>query len=455
MSKDVPLYKGKGIFGLSTDFLKNVAQFTHEKEAVMGNFYRVKLFVPLFVAFRPDVIKHVLQSNAKNYRKSRAYDQLKLALGNGLVTSEGHFWRRQRKMAQPAFYKTHLEELFVKMSNVTDRYIIDLKERVQREQVIEIDKEMMQVTADIVLRTLFSSNNPNETDITYKMMVEMQEYVIHRVHKPFFIPLQYINGNHRKFTKYRASFNERIFQLINDRRQMKDRPNDLLSMLLEAKDAETGEGMTDEQLRDEAITIFSAGHETSANALAWTFHLLAQHPEVVEKLRQEEKQILNDKTPTFDDLRQLQYHQQVIEEGMRLYPPAHAVGREAIAEDEIGGVTIPKNGVVFISIFALHRSPKYWKNPLQFNPDRFSPEQKKQHPKLTYLPFGAGARMCIGNHFAMMEMQLLLARLVRHFDFETISDDPIDFIPLITLKPKTAIPLICKPRTGTQLETAI
>ncbi|MEM8525360.1 MAG: cytochrome P450 [Bacteroidota bacterium] len=453
MNKDIPLYKGKGLFGMSTDFLKNVAQFTHEKEADIGDFYRVKLFVPLFATFRPDVIKHVLQTNAKNYRKSRAYDQLKLALGNGLVTSEGHFWRRQRRMAQPAFYKTHLEELFAEMSKVTDKYVLDLKKRVAQKQVIEIDKEMMQVTADIVLRTLFSSDNPNETDATHKMMAEMQEYVIQRVHKPFFIPLQYINGNHRKFVKYRASFNEKIFKLIEERRQMKTRPNDLLSMFLDAKDAETGEGMTDEQLRDEAITIFSAGHETSANALAWTLDLLARHPKVVERLRTEEVEVLDGKTPTFADLRQLQYHQQVIEEGMRLYPPAHAVGREAIAEDEIDGVTIPKNSVVFISIFALHRSPKYWKNPLQFDPDRFSPEEKKQRPRLTYLPFGAGARMCIGNHFAMMEMQLLLARLIRHFDFEALSDRPVDFIPLITLRPKSAIPLICKPRT--QLETVI
>ncbi|MEM6697226.1 MAG: cytochrome P450 [Bacteroidota bacterium] len=453
MSNNIPLYKGKGFFGMGTDFLKNAAQFTHEKEAELGDFYKVKLFVPLFVSFRPDVIKYVLQSNAKNYRKSRAYNQLKLALGNGLVTSEGHFWRRQRKMAQPAFYKTRLEELFVEMTKVTDHYIIDLKKRVEQEQIISIDKEMMKVTSDIVLRTLFSSDNPNETEATYRMMEEMQEYVIQRVHKPFFIPLQYVNGNHRKFKKYRATFNERIFKLIEERRQMQHRPNDLLSMLLEAKDAETGESMTDEQLRDEAITIFSAGHETSANALAWTLDLLARHPEVVERLRAEEVKVLDGETPTFADLRQLQYHQQVIEEGMRLYPPAHAVGREAIVEDEIEGVTIPKNGVVFISIFALHRSPKYWRNPLQFDPDRFSPEEKKQRPRLTYLPFGAGARMCIGNHFAMMEMQLLLARLVRHFDFKALSDQPVDFIPLITLRPKGAIPLICKPRT--QLEAVI
>jgi len=453
MNNNIPLYKGKGIFGLSTDFLKNVAQFTHEKEAEMGDFYRVRLLIPLFVAFRPDIIKHVLQTNAKNYRKSRAYTQLKLALGNGLVTSEGQFWRRQRKMAQPAFYKARLEELFIEMNKVTDSYMLDLKNRIEQKQIIDASKEMMQVTADIALRTLFSSDNPNEQESTYRMMSEMQEYVINRIHHPFQIPLQYINGNHRKFKQYRKTFNTNIFQLIEGRRRMKTRPNDLLSMLLDAKDAETGEGMTDEQLRDEAITIFSAGHDTSANALSWTLHLLAQHPEIVIKLRIEEEKVLNGQAPTFDQLRQLQYHQQVIEEGMRLYPPAHAVVREAIEEDEIEGVKIPKNAVVFISIFALHRSPKYWKNPLQFNPDRFSPEQKKQQPKLTYMPFGAGARMCIGNHFAMMEMQLLLARLIRHFDFDVVSKEPIDFIPLITLKPKNAIQLICKPRT--QLEAAI
>ena len=291
------------------------------------------------------------------------------------------------------------------------------------------------------MRTLFSSDNDNNQNQMYHMMSEIQEYVAHRIHHPFQIPFQYINGRHRKFKKYRNDFSASTFQLIEERRQMKNRPADLLSMLLEAKDAETGAQMSDEELRDEVITIFSAGHETSANAMAWTLYLLEKHPEVVEKLRAEEKAVLDGKAPSFADLRQLQYHQQVIEEGMRLYPPAHAIGRQAIAEDEIDGVHIPKNSAFLISVYALQHSPKYWEKPNEFSPERFNPEKVKARPKRTYLPFGAGTRMCIGNHFAIMEMQLLLARLVRHFNFERLSNESIPFQPLITLKPKEDIQL--------------
>jgi cytochrome P450 len=442
MQHNIPYYKGKGWFGLPTEFSKNVAQFTHEQEAEYGDFFRVRFpLFPIFVIFRPTIIQHVLQSNAKNYKKSPAYEQLKLALGNGLVTSEGDFWKRQRKMAQPAFYKVHLERLFQEMTIVVDRYVQELQQKVAADNAINISKEMMQVTADIVLRTLFSSNNDADQDEMYHMMSEIQEYVADRIHHPLQIPLQYVNGRHRRFKQYRREFTASIFALIEERRQLKDRPADLLSLLLASTDAETGEHMTDEELKDEVITIFSAGHETSANAMAWTLHLLAQHPEVVEKLRVEEQAVLQGRTPSFENIRQLQYHQQVIEEGMRLYPPAHAIGRQPIEEDQIEGVTIPKGAAMLISVYALHRSPKYWDTPEQFRPERFAPEKVKQRNKLTYLPFGAGARMCIGNHFAMMEMQLLLAKLVQHFDFERVSTAPVPLQPLITLKPKEDIQL--------------
>ncbi|MEM0994610.1 MAG: cytochrome P450 [Bacteroidota bacterium] len=442
MPNSIPYYRGKGFLGLPSEFAKDIAGFAHQNESVWGDFYRIRFpLFPIFIAFRPGIIQHVLQTNAKNYRKSPAYNQLKLALGNGLVTSEGAFWKRQRKMAQPAFYKTQLAGLFLKMTAAVDTYIENLAQRVQQDAVLNISKEMMQVTADIVLRTLFSADNNANQDQMYQMMSEIQEYVAHRIHHPFLIPLQYINGRHRQFKKYRNDFSASVFKLIEERRQMQERPADLLSMLLEARDAQTGEQMTDEELRDEVITIFSAGHETSANAMAWTLYLLSKHPAVVDKLRAEEQAVLDGKTPSFSDLRQLQYHQQVIEEGMRLYPPAHAIGRQAIEADEVEGVPIPKNSAFLLSVYALHHSPKYWEQPHRFEPERFAPEKVKVRPKRTYLPFGAGSRMCIGNHFAIMEMQLLLAKLIRHFNFERINDQVVPYQPLITLKPKVDIQL--------------
>ncbi|MEM1328282.1 MAG: cytochrome P450 [Bacteroidota bacterium] len=447
MHKNIPTYKGTGWFGFPTEFSKDVATFTHEKESEMGDFFHVNfLLFPIFVVFRPSIIQHILQSNAKNYQKSPAYQQLKLALGNGLVTSEGAFWKRQRKMAQPAFYKIHLERLFQEMTLVVDRYITTLHQKVDRDQVVNISKDMMQVTADIVLHTLFSTDNENDQDEMYRMMSEIQEYVADRIHHPFQIPFQYVNGRHRRFKKQHRQFSASVFELIAERRAMKKQPADLLSLLIAAKDAATGEQMTAEELKDEVITIFSAGHETSANAMSWTLYLLAKHPGVIEKLRVEEQEILDGQTPTFSQIRQLQYHQQVIEEGMRLYPPAHAIGRQAIAEDQIEGTTIPQKSAMLISVYALHRSPKYWTSPTSFQPERFAPERVKARPKLSYLPFGAGNRMCIGNHFAMMEMQLLLAKLVRHFDFERISDEDVPFRSLITLKPEVDIQLRLRKR---------
>ena len=208
---------------------------------------------------------------------------------------------------------------------------------------------------------------------------------------------------------------------------------------VQARDEETGLGMTKQQLRDEAITMYSAGHETSANALNWILMILSKEPEIVAKMRAEIQEVLGDRTPGFDDLRRLEYVRQVIEEGMRLYPPAYAVGREAMEADEILGYAIPKGAIVLMSIYALHRDPAYYPNPEKFDPGRFSAEAVNSRPRLAYMPFGAGPRMCIGNHFAMMEMQLLLTLLIRRFDF--ILDEKYPVIPqgLVTMKPMTGI----------------
>ncbi len=449
MPNIIPVYKSKGFKPAVFDMAKDPLNFVVEQNRKFNNFFRISFYgiKQIFVTADVEVIKHVLQTNQKNYKKSAAYKQLKLALGNGLVTSEGEFWRRQRRMAQPAFYKAQLEELYKKMVGVAERFCDELDQKTGKD-TINISHEMMVLTADIVLKTLFSTEKDNDKVSMSDNMKFGQTYIMNRARRPYMIPLSYINGQKKKFDTQMAEFDQGIIDIIEERRGVKDKPIDLLTMLLEATDSESGDSMTNRQLRDELVTIHAAGHETSSNALSWTLYLLAKNPSVLAKLRQEIQTVLGAQShPNFADLRNLQYTKQVIEEGMRLYPPAYAVGRENIEKDEVLGQTIPAKSVFLLSIYALHQDPQYYPNPEKFDPDRFAPELVKQRPKLAYLPFGAGPRMCIGNHFAMMEMQLILVMLVQRFDFELVDATPVKPQPLVTLSPKGGIKMRLKKQT--------
>ena len=443
----IPVYKSKNRIFPGADFIRNPYQFSITKALAFGDFFRVPfIFRKVFFSTNLDVFKHVLQANQKNYVKSVAYRNLKMALGNGLVTSEGEEWRRNRRLAQPAFYKAQLEGLYNAMTGVAERYCQQLGEKIEANEIIEISTEMMSVTADIVLKALFSSENPAAISEMYRIMVHSQEYIVERTIAPYKTPFSYINGKHRQFKKDMKWFDGHLYRLIGERKKENKPGSDLLSMLLHSRYEDTGEPMSDQQLRDEAITLFAAGHETSSNGLSWILYLLSQHPEVLKKLRAEVDEVVADRTPAFGDLRKLAYTMQVINEGMRLYPPAFAIGREPLADDEILGVHVPKGSVVFLSICGVHRDPRHWERPDAFFPDHFSSENEKKRPRMAFMPFGAGPRMCIGNHFALMEMQLLLAMLVSRFDFELVSNVPVVPQPLVTLKPKYGIKMRIKQR---------
>ncbi|MEM9933805.1 MAG: cytochrome P450 [Bacteroidota bacterium] len=439
------LYKGKNILGIATDFIANTPDFIHRKEEELGDFYQVKVPVrELFVTFRPSVIKRVLQTNARNYKKSVAFQHLKSFVGEGLVTSEGDLWKKQRKISQPVFYKANLQNLITGMGEVAEAYYQDLASRVREEDSVNMAMEMMQVTADVVMRTLFSSAKGFDKQQMYESVGFGQEVIIKRIYMPFQKQMDVLTGKDRKFEQTKKAFDDMIFSLIRERKANPGNQVDLLSMMLNARYADTGEPMEEQQLRDELVTFYLAGHETSANALSWTLYLMAKQPDIIEKVRAEEARVLNGKLPTMDDLKKLTYTRQVLEEGLRLYPPAYVVSREAIGEDIMEGVKIPAGSTIYLSFYALQRSPQYWEEPNSFRPDRFSPENKI--PRHAYMPFGAGARMCIGNHFAMMEMQILLSMLIRRFDIGLLSDKPISMQPLVTLKPKNGIMMRIKPR---------
>lgn len=433
----IPYYKGKGLLGFATKFMDNTAEFVHSMEPTLGDFYQIRVPAPnVFITFRPSIISHITQKNARNYLKSKSYDQMKMFLGNGLVTSEGDFWKKQRRIIQPVFYKEHLKKLYERMVDVTDGYVKDLQKRISENPEVCMSKEMMQVTAEIVMQTLFSTGNPQEKESMYHNVTFFQEYTLKNIYRPYLKPWFKINGDTAKFKKGLKHFDDMVYRLIEERKGKEDQYYDLLSLLLATEDADTGERMSDLEARDEAITLYMAGHETSANGMAWTLHLLSKHPEIVQKIREADQSVLQGRLPDFQDLRALSYIRQVVEEGMRIYPPVHSFSRRSIEADELDGYPIPKGANVMMSVFALHRSPDYWEDPLVFNPDRFAPEQVKARDRMTYMPFGAGSRMCIGNHFAMMEMQLLLLMMVRHFDFEMVPGHPVETQPLITLKPR-------------------
>lgn len=438
-TKKLPVYEGKHWLWKSTlEVSKNPLLFFEEKSEEFGDTFCTKFPIgKAILTSNPTLIQQVLQSNNRNYEKDRGYDELAWLLGRGLVTSRSELWKKQRRIAQPAFYKKSLEELYRAMYEIAEKYQEELLTKVG--EIVDISKEMMAVTAKIAMKALFSENLEGDLLDIYNCISVAQEYVIRRSFRPLLIPFLYINGQHRKFLRQRKVMDELIYGIIEKRKASNENYYDFLQMLLDARYEDTGEVMSNEQLRDELVTIFSAGHETSSNGLSWAIFLLCQHPEIVGKIREEATSILGGKLPTFEQTKQLVYTRQVIEESMRMYSPVWSVSRYALQEDEWNGYKLEAKTIIICLIYHLHKNPDLWKNPSVFDPDRFAPELVKNRSKYHFLPFGAGPRMCIGNQFAMMEMILLLPMLVQNFDFELVPDHPVELDPKVTLRPKYGI----------------
>ncbi|MEO1652460.1 MAG: cytochrome P450 [Bacteroidota bacterium] len=441
MNKMIPglaVHKGHWLWKSAFQIQKDPIGFFGENAKRYGDtFYASFPAANVLLSANPGFIKQVLQSNQKNYTKDRGYDQLALLLGKGLVTSRGEFWKKQRRIAQPTFHKKNLSLLFEAMREVARVYLEEL--HAKRGQVLDISEEMMRLTARIALKSLFSVDQGGDLKEIYESFSFAQEYVAHRAMNPLNIPLSHLNGRHRRFLKHKKVLDQLIHQFIEDRQKSGESRPDFLQMLLDARYEDNGEPMSPQQVLDELVTIFSAGHETSSNGLTWTLYLLAQHPKVLEKLKKEVQAVVGEGIPSFEQLGQLQYTRQVIEEGMRVYPPVWSVSRVAIEQDEWAGHPIKKGTVVILLIYHLHRDPALWESAETFDPDRFTSERVKSRPNHHYLPFGAGPRMCIGNHFALMEMQLVLPLLIRDFGYELLQDQKILLDPMVTLRPRYGI----------------
>jgi cytochrome P450 len=392
--------------------------------------------MPIYLLRHPDAVQRVLVDRNRNYDKqTRGYDALRLFLRDGLLTSEGAFWRRQRRIAQPAFHRQRIAGFGQTMVELTEQMLPQWECHADRGEPIDLAEEMTALTLRIVAKTLMSTD-VDDRDNEVGRAVELLNVVARDLMtNPFMIPLSLPTPRNRRVRRAMEVLDRTLQTIIAERRRTGEDAPDLLSMLMAARDEDTGESMSDEQLRDEAMTIFLAGHETTANALAWAFYLLSIHPDVERRLRVELDEVLAGRPPRFEDLTRLPYLQRVVKESLRLFPPAWSIGRRAVEDDVIDGYRIEAGSLVLLSPWVTHRHPALWPNPEGFDPDRFEPEVEHARPRYAYFPFGGGPRLCIGNNFALMEAQLVLATILQRVSAALVPGHPVVPQPLITLRP--------------------
>lgn len=388
---------------------------------------------PVFFINHPDMIRDLFVVNADKFTKGRALKRAKVLLGNGLLTNEGSSHLRQRRMIQPAFHRLRIAEYARSMTVFGDRMANDWKDG----ETLDIDQEMMRLTLQIVAKTLFSAEVDNDADRIGKAMTTMVE-LFNFLLLPFSEWLEKLPlPQSRQFRKARKTLDDVIYSIIDDRRRSGEDKGDLLSMLLLAQDEDDGGTMTDEQVRDEALTLFLAGHETTANALTWTWYLLSQHPAAEAALHNEIDSVLQGRIPTFDDVPMLKYTESVLAESMRLYPPAWAIGRNTVEEHNFGGFTAKPGTLILTSPYVMQRDARFWEDPLLFKPTRWSSLSiKEAGQRNIYFPFGGGVRRCIGESFAWAEGILLIATFARKWQFRLAPGQKIGLNPQITLRPK-------------------
>jgi len=391
-----------------------------------------------FLLSDPADIKHVLQDNARNYHKSPLYDRLRDSLGNGLLTSEDSFWLRQRRLAQPAFHRQRLVAMADVMVSCTEQMLERWAQAASAGETIDVVAEMMALTQAIIVRTMFSTDLGETAEIVNRTW----PIINRRIGETFWstkletrLPLP----ANRRFQRALRELDTVVYRIIAERRQSRREEADLLSMFLSARDEETGAVMTDRQLRDEVMTMLLAGHETTSLALSWTYFLLSQHPDIDQSIGDEVDRVMGGRRPEFGHVDQLTCTRRAIDESLRLYPPAWGFSRLAMGDDEIHGYRVPKGSIVFLIPFVIHRRPKLWPDPDRFDPDRFRPDRESARPRFAYIPFGSGPRGCIGNHFAMLEAQLIVAAIAQRYRIELVPNQKIRPEPLITLRPQPGI----------------
>lgn len=410
----------------------------------VGDVVRLRMGGPIcHLLCHPDLAREVLSEHGRRFIKP-IHGRLGMArvMGNGLLVSEGSFWLRQRRIAQPAFHKQRIDGFAERMVHATADMLNEW-ERQRDGASFDVAKEMMRLTLRIVQETVLGTQPKGDSARIGDAVGVVSHELERRFSRIFAPPAGVPTKSNLRFKHSIGLLDRTVREIIAARRASDEPGQDLLSMLLESKDEETGEGMDDRQLRDEVMTFFLAGHETTANALAWTYYLLARHPEVARRMQSEAQRVLGDRHATAADVKDLEFTRMVFSEAIRLYPPAWVTVRAPIRDETVAGYSVPAGTRLFISPYVIHRHPDFWSDPEGFDPERF--RDPKTIDKFAYIPFGGGRRLCIGHAFAMMEGILVLATIAQRFHLELISGQRIEPEPQVTLRPKYGIQVRKRP----------
>jgi enediyne biosynthesis protein E7 len=436
--------RGHFLLGNLGEFRSDVLGLIMRATAAHGDIVRCKLGPHVVhLLNHPEYAEQILQKRAANYDKNtRSSSFIRSITGESLLTSNGDAWKRERRMVQPAFHHQQIAKLAGKMADITASMLGKWRTH-PPDTPLDISSEMTRLTYSVVGETLFSFETKLDAEAIERAMGTLLPHVFNRLGQWFNLPDWLPTPSNRRFRNALAEVDKIVYQIIERHRQeqaIDEGKFDLLTMLLQVRD-EKGGSLTNQQLRNETITFLLAGHETTANALTWLFYLVAKHPNVEEQLSEEISRVLADRSPTLADISKLTYTQAVIKETMRLYPPIWIIERRVIAEDRLGGFTLPAGSSVAISPYAMHRHPGFWDRPDEFDPTRFLGA-----PPPCYLPFGLGPRFCIGNEFAMMEAQIVTALVIQSFQLQLVPGHPVEPMPGITLRAKHGMAMTLRRR---------
>jgi len=423
--------------GVMREFNRDPLGFVEQMQREYGDIVWSRfLYVPALFLYHPNEIESVLTVNAKSFRKAMTLRSnfFQRLVGNGLLTSEGEEWKRQRRLSNPAFHRERVATYATTMVDYTKRMTAGWRDG----ETHDMHRDMMRLTLEIVVRCLFSADVSHDVDQVGATLAAMVRPFAAQATLKWILNNRLPTPAHIRFHRLARKIDDVVYRIIAERRASGKDEGDLLSMLLTAHDQD-GSGMDDQQLRDEVMTLFLAGHETTALTLAWAWYLLGQNPEAEKRLHAELDAVLGDRDATFADLSRLKYTEQIVKESMRLYPPAYGLGREAIRDCEIGGYHVPPGTQVFMFQWATHRDPRFFDEPLRFKPERWTTAFESELPKYAYFPFGAGPRVCIGASFAMMEMILVLATIGQRFRLELDPRQPVEIYPAMSLRPKDGV----------------
>ena len=439
--------RGHLLWGMLPELRRNKLRLFGETVRAYGDVTRLRfLHVTTYSVQSPEGIKHVLQDNNRNYRKGEFVNGvLTLALGENLLTTDGESWLSRRRLMQPAFHRQRIAAFGAMMEQITHDTLDQWRGQPEGEYM-DMEHEMMALTLRIAGQTLFSVDLLGESQALGDAFTVLSQFIDYRLETPYPPPLFVPTAQNRRFKQAMRTIDQTVQAMIAERRRKPSEKQDLLAMLMEARDADTGEGMTDQELRHEIGLMIFAGHETTATTLTWALYELARNDEVAQKLADEVDAVLAGRPATVADLPNLPYARMIVDEALRLYPAAWNLSRQAINDDVVCGYQIPAGAQLSLSTFAVHRDPRWWSEPERFDPERFTPERAAGRPPYAYLPFGGGPRLCIGNMIALTEAPLILAAIAQRYRLRLKPDHPVEPHPLVTLRTSHGLPVRLAPR---------